>query len=95
MKPTKEREAEMKKLYSELCSRIWQGINSGDATSHLEWLGKQDTQLIRETIVFTQPNGWATLAGKLVESINDDQAAWTLAALVAVFVQAAEKKAIG
>lgn len=79
---------EQKKLIGEVYGRVWDGISKGDATSHLEWLGKQETELVRGTCLSTQPNGWAVLFEPFVKSLDDAQAAMLLAALVAVFVQA-------
>ena len=80
---------EQRNLIKELYGHIWQGIRSKDASSHLEWLAKQPTELVRSTILTTQPEGWAVIAEPLVKSLSDDQAVGVLAALVAVFVQAA------
>lgn len=79
---------EQKQLMSEVYRRVWEGINTGDATSHLEWLGKQPTELVRATALTTQPNGWAVLFEPFVKSLDDHQAAMLLASLVGVFVQA-------
>lgn len=90
MKATDEQKAFMK----ELLDRVWRGIMSQDATQVLEWLHKQPTKLVRDTILTTQPKGWdgEGLAGKFVESLTDEQAAMMLGSLVAVFVQAQPPK---
>lgn len=79
---------EQKVFMKELLDRVWQGIMKQDATPHLEWLHKQPTKLVRETLLATYPKGWDMLAGQYVESLTDEQAAMTLASIVATFVQA-------
>lgn len=82
-------------LVGEVFKRIWEGINSGDASGPLEWIARQPTELVRAAILETQPRGWRTIAEVLVEKepkagkpLSDDHCAAILAALVAVFVQA-------
>lgn len=90
---TPEAEA-IKKLIEDTKKHVWEGIHSGDATEHLEWLSKQDADTIRKAIIATQPRGWNLLTPTLVDSLNQEQLAGVLAAMVAVFVQAeAQRKA--
>lgn len=75
-------------LVTESYKRVWEGINTGDATPHLAWIREQPIEVVRAAILSTQPRGWNTLAPPLVESLTDEQCTGVFAALVAVFVQA-------
>lgn len=58
------------------------------AEDMLKWFAEQDEKVIRETILGTQPTGpWRIIAEPLVESLNKEQRAAVLAALMAVFAQ--------
>lgn len=87
--PVKEEDLtiEVRELVRDGTLKVKEAIESGDATEALRIIADRKTAIVRAAIIATQPRGWATVSKPLVESLNDDQAAGVLAALLAVFVQ--------
>jgi hypothetical protein len=85
---TPDEQKAVKDLVTEAQKRVWEGIHEGDATKHLEWLGKQDSNIVKLAVIATQPRGWNQVIHPLVEDMSEEKRAGFLAALIAVFVQA-------
>jgi len=89
--PTEDETKLAHQLVATLASKMVDTLKPDGATpaSVLEWLAAQPEDTIRHAIVSTQPQGWSASSSLLVDSLSVDQRIGMLAALIAVWVQAA------